>query len=456
MLRNATTRLIAVHLLLVAASTGAVLGFLYWSATSLIEGEVREVVNAELTGLAEDYRSRSVLGLARTIDRRLESAARRDAVYLLTDAYGRRITGNLEAWPPTVTPGSGWVELELYRTDRDRSALVAAASIQLSGGERLLVGRDAQARVLFGNALRNAVLQALLAALLLSVATGWLLSRLVLSRIADISRTASEIMSGDLGRRIPLRGSDDEFDRLSATLNRMLGQIEGSLDNLRTTTDSLAHDLRSPLTRLRSQLTELTAPGLNEPARQAIVGRAVAETEALLRTFTSLMQISRAEAGVGRTEFAPVDLEKLVADAFELYGPVAAEKGIELARHGTKPAIQGHAQLLSLALSNLIENALRYAPSGSTVTIGLAADARGAKLSVSDRGPGIPAADRDRVLERFVTLDPSRHDQASGLGLALVAAVAKLHRAQIDLADNAPGLIASLHFPFAEIEPADS
>jgi len=449
LLRNATTRLIAAHLLLVVMSTGAVLAFLYWSTTELIDGEVRDVVTAELEGLSDSYERHGVIGLSQAIERRLENAAQRDAVYLLADAYGRPIAGNLAAWPPTVVPGAGWVKLDLYRTDRERSALIAAASILLAGGERLLVGRDAEALSRFDRTLLYAVLRALVAALLLSLATGWLLSRLVLSRITEISDTSADIISGDLSRRVPVRGSGDEFDRLSQTLNRMLDRIEGLIENLRAVTDSLAHDLRSPLTRLRTQLGGLDDPGLDDKARRAAIRRATDEAENMMRTLTSLVEISRAEAGLGRTGFESVELEMLAADAADLYGPVATEKGVNIVVEGHTRPISGNPQLLAQALSNLLENALRYAPEGSEIRIRLDDGADTATLSVVDQGPGIPAADRQRVLERFVTLDPSRSDGGTGLGLALVAAVAKLHGADVRLSDNAPGLVVTLTFPYA-------
>ena len=447
MFRNATTRLVAIHLLLVAISTAGVLGYLFWSTNDLIDGEVREVVNAELAGLADDYQDLGVLGLARAIERRTDNKRERDAVYLLTDAIGRPLAGNLSGWPPTVEPGSGWVALELYRTDRTGSALIEAASIRLRDGERLLVGRDANARARFRQALTQAALQALAAAILLSVLTGWLLSRLVLRRISDIDRTANEIVSGNLSRRVPVRGSGDEFDRLSGTLNRMLGRIETLIEDLRMTTDSLAHDLRSPLMRLRSHITELSATGLDDKTREDLAARAVAEVEHLLKIFSSLIQISRIEAGLGRDEFAPVDLNALVANAVDLYAPVAADRDIELRSTGAAEPIFGHEQLIALALSNLLENAIRHAPEGSAIIIGLneAPDIVG--LSVTDQGPGIPVPDRSRVLQRFVTLDPSRHGPASGLGLALAAAIAGLHDAAIDLDDNTPGLVATIRFP---------
>lgn len=445
MLRNATTRLIAVHLVLVVLSTTGVLGFLYWSTNDLIDGEVRKVVDTELAGLADDYRSLGVLGLARAIERRGKSE--RDAVYLLTDATGRRLAGNLRAWPSTVEPGAGWIALELRRVDRDASTLIEAASIRLRGGERLLVGRDAQARDRFRQALTRAAAQALAGAVLLSLLTGWLLSRFILGRIGEIDRTASEIISGEFGRRVPVRGTGDEFDRLSGTLNRMLARIESLVDNLRMTTDSLAHDLRSPLMRLRAHMGDLAAPGLDETAREDIVARAEAETEHLLRTFTSLIQVSRAEAGLGRDDFTTLDLDRLVMDAVDLYQPAAADKAVMLRRIGTAMPVHGHAQLVTLALSNLLENALRHAPPGSEIVIALRASRDSVSLSVTDRGPGIPATDRDRVLQRFVMLGKDRKDGAGGLGLALVAAIARLHDAAIHLDDNAPGLIVTLRFP---------
>jgi len=253
---------------------------------------------------------------------------------------------------------------------------------------------------------------------------------------------------------VPLRGSGDEFDRLSETLNRMLGQIEALVANLRTTTDSLAHDLRSPLTRLRGQLAELAEPALDEERRQALVTRAVTETEGLLRTFASLIEISRAEAGLARADFAPVDLARLASDAVELYEPAATDRDITLVSQGSAPAIQGHGQLIAQALSNLLENALRYAPAGSTVTVEVGSGANEASIAVLDQGPGIPEDQRETVLQRFATLDPSRgtHDggQGTGLGLALVAAVAKMHGGRIALADNAPGLVARLYFPLEQ------
>ncbi|MEO0623082.1 MAG: HAMP domain-containing sensor histidine kinase [Pseudomonadota bacterium] len=436
LVRSATGRLLAAHLALTILITTAVLGTLYWRMTGLIETEVREVVATELDGLADDYGQGGMLGLARAIERRLATAAQRDAVYLLTDRFGRPLAGNLQAWPPTVPPAAGWVSLSLYRTDRDRVAEVEGLVVGLAGGERLLVGRDADARRLLEQVMLSAGAVALGAALVLGLLAGWLLSRFVLSRIGEIQRTAGEIVEGDLARRVPMRGSGDEFDRMAGTLNAMLDRNEALVDSLRTVTDSLAHDLRSPLTRLRAITEELAAPDQAPERRADLAARATAEADGVLSTFSSLIEIARAEAGLGREAFQTVDLAEMADEIGALYAPAATEAGVALAVDAEAVCVSAHRQLLAQALANLVHNALRYAPTGSTVRIATGAMPQ-PWISVEDHGPGIPQAERTRVLGRFVTLDPSR-GEGSGLGLALVIAFAKLHGGSLTLGDAAP------------------
>lgn len=448
LLRSATSRLVAIHLALVALSTAIVLAFVYFSTRSLIDGEVREVVEAEIRGLADVYANQGVAGLAAAIDRRLAGPAGRDSVYLLTDANGGRITGNLADWPPSLVAGSGWIVLELYRIDQDRPATVSAASFRLNGGERLLVGRDAQARVAFDRTLFRALGWALGVSAVLGLASGWLLARVVDRRIGEVGRTAEEIMLGAMERRIPVRGSGDEFDRLAGTLNRMLDRIEVLVGDLRMVTDSVAHDLRSPLTRLRAHLDASLDPGLAPAERRELVERALGEADGVLRAFTALLEIARAEAGVGRDQFEQVDLGRLAADVIDLYTPSAEEKGIGLALTGQGVAVTGHPQLLANAVANLVENAVRHAPPGSAVSVELSAEPEPA-ITVADHGPGVPPEDRGRILQRFVRLDDSRGRPGAGLGLSLVAAVARMHDARFELGDNGPGLRATLTFPAA-------
>ncbi len=452
MFRNATMRLVAAHLVLVAASTALVLGFLYWQVGGVIDTEQRAVVEAEIRGLADDYNRAGTPALAAAIEGRLTMPPDRDAIYLLVDSAGRRIAGNIAHWPPTLGTGTGWSTLDLYRTDRTHPTEISALAVRLPRGEKLLVGRDVAARAEFDRTLGRALLWALAAIVGLALATGWFLSRLVHGRIAEIDGAARAIMAGALDRRVALRGTRDEFDHLAATLNAMLDRIETLVRDLRTVTDSLAHDLRSPLGRLIRHL-EAAADEENPPeARQTRIEQALREAEGVLATATALLDISRIEAGIGAEQFTTVELGQLAGDVAELYEAAAEERGLVLACEVTPGlAVRGHDQLLALAVSNLVENAVKHAPPQTVVDIDARLDAGHPAIIVGDRGPGIPAADRERALGRFVRLDPSRGTPGAGLGLALVAAVARMHGAEILLSDNAPGLRAMLRFPAAPI-----
>ena len=440
MFHNARTRLIGASVALSVSVAAILLAFVYTTVNSIIAAETRSVVEAELAGLRDDYRRLGVLGLAAAIERRIESSDRRDAIYLLADTRGRAIAGNLAAWPPTVEPGGGWVELDLIRTDTEKPVPVSAASLRLMGNERLLVGRDASALILFDSALYQSAIWALLAALGLSVITSWLLTKLIFSRIADMSRTADSIMSGDLERRIPIRGTGDELDQLSETLNEMLDRINELIDSLRFTTSSLSHDLRSPLTRLRSRLETLAEGPMNAELREQTTARSLEEVDLLLKIFHNLTEIARAETRVSRDEFKPVVLLDLVNDAVELYAPVAEENNVTLLIAGSAHTVPGHRHLLMQALSNLLENALRFAPKGSAITVSVDRQEEHVQLSVSDEGCGLSEVLLDDATKPFVTGDQSRTKGGTGLGLALVSAVARLHDGEISLSNTNPGL----------------
>ena len=445
MFRNARTRLICASVILSVGVAAIILGFVYLTVNSIIEAETRSVVEAELAGLSDDYQRLGVLGLAAAIERRVENSDQRDTIYLLADRRGIAIAGNLAAWPPTIEPGGGWVELELIRTDTEKPVPVSAASLHLQGSERLLVGRDASAQKLFDSALIQSAVWALLGALGLSIATGWLLTRLIFSRISDISRTADTIVSNDLTRRVPIRETGDELDQLSLTLNEMLDRISDLIDNLKMTTTSLSHDLRSPLTRLRSQLETLTEGSGDSEERERMMMRALEEVDRLLKIFNNLTEIARAEARLSRDDFDDVDLVSLVNDGVDLYAPVAAEQGIELTATGSAPPVPGHRHLLMQALSNLLENALRFAPEASTIVVSLKDHGEYVELSVSDQGCGLPDDFLEEALKPFATADRSRTDGGTGLGLALVSAVARLHNGDVKLSNMNPGLRVSVN-----------
>jgi signal transduction histidine kinase len=254
-------------------------------------------------------------------------------------------------------------------------------------------------------------------------------------------------MAGDLTQRLPLTSAGDEIDSLSDNLNRMLERTERLMKGMRTVTDSIAHDLRTPLNRLRNRLEGVVNRQDSQPETQTEIEAAVGETDTLISTFNALLLIAEAEAGVVREAMGRVDLPAVVDGIAELYAPVAEEKNITLDVAPSGAArIEGNRSLISQALANLIDNAIKYTPEGGKVRVAVTDTAGGIALSVADNGPGIPAADRPRVLERFVRLDGSRNAPGTGLGLSLVAAVARLHDARFELTDNAPGLKATLIF----------
>ncbi len=438
--KNSRTRLVLASMVLSTLLTAAILAMVYFTANRTIASETRSVVSAELTGLADEYERRGLIGLIDAIDRRLPTAADRDALYLLTGRQGTKLTGNLVRWPPDVVAGSGWVELQLRKGDTDEYVPISAASIRLPGGERLLVGRDALARQQFDRILFRSVALALVTAFALSLLTGWLLTRLVFSRLKDFADTADNIVSGDLSLRMPLRGTGDEFDQVAGTLNNMLDRIEELISNLRTTSNSIAHDLRSPLSRLQQRVEALSDPGKTDAEREIDLARATGEIEHVLRVLTQLTEISRAEAGLGREQFEPVNLQQLVGDVVELYEPVASDQNIRLEVKGSADPIQGHRPLLSQALSNLLENAMRYAPAGTAITVEIREDGDFALLSVRDRGPGVPESDLPKLQMPFVTLDPARTERNAGLGLALVAAISHMHGGKFIARNRKPGL----------------
>jgi len=285
--------------------------------------------------------------------------------------------------------------------------------------------------------------------LVLGLIGGIVLSRRALARIETINRTSDRIMAGEFDRRIPLKGSGDEFDRLAQNLNAMLDQIERLMAGMRQVTDNIAHDLRSPLGRLRSRIeVALIEPPSTELYRD-VLQQTIGEADHLLATFTALLDIAEAEAGSPRGQMAPLDLVAFARDLTDLYEPVAEEKGLRLTIE-TAPdpiEIRGDRHMLSRAIANLVENALKYTPPGGTIAVRVTAEGTMARLTVADDGPGIPADERDRVFDRFYRLEASRTTEGNGLGLSLARAVVRLHGGTIMLGDNAPGLVAIVNLP---------
>jgi len=458
-LSTSTFRLALLYAILFGLSVLALFSLVYWSADRALQRQTSQAIEAEIQALREHYRGAGLIGLIGAIEERVARPRLGDMLYLIARSDGTALAGNMTQWPRDVTLKDGWLQFPIERhwqTGEVAHSYARARSFELPGEILLLVGRDNREHDNLRALMVEALAWSILAIVLLGVAGGLLLSRRLLGRIDAVARIAEEIRSGAVSTRMPVSGSGDEFDRLSFTINGMLDEIERLVGSIRGVTISIAHDLRSPLTRLRGRLEmALRAERAQEPTPRALIEHAIDEADRLIVTFNALLSIADAESGRSATEMTEIDLAKLVEDAIDLYEPLAEERKIVLeaaAQSGT--VVSGNRQLLFQALSNLLDNAIKYAGSGSHVRVSATTGTTGPELTVTDTGPGIPEIDRSRVLEPFVRLDQSRGTPGSGLGLSLVQAIAHLHRAQLTLADQGPGLMVRLVFPPPPTPPA--
>ncbi len=438
------------YAVLLIFSVGVLFAFLYWNTAVFVAQQTEETIEVEITGLAEHYRQAGLVGLREVIQQRAQG--QRLSLYLLTDPARRPIAGNLNAWPANSAPGE-WVDFEYRRQVGSRTVehRAHARHFVLPGGFHLLVGYDVQDQIRLETRMRTSMIWVGALALVLGLGGGLLLSRRWLRRIETINRTSYEIMEGDMSRRVPMRGTDDELDRLSLALNEMLDRIEALMVGLRQVTDNIAHDLRSPLNRLRSRLeVTMMEDGAKESYRAALV-ETMTEADELLKTFNALLLIGEAESGLDKSKLEHVDLSARLDDVIELYEPAAEHAGLSfVAKIDRELAIRGNPNLISQAVVNLLDNAFKYTPEGGCVSILAQRLAEGSvAVEITDSGPGIPEMERERVLSRFVRLEQSRSTPGSGLGLSLVSAVCKLHGAELQLGDNDPGLSITIVFPGA-------
>jgi signal transduction histidine kinase len=441
-------RLAALYFLVFAASVLGVLLFVYLTSADFVERQTEATLDAEITGLAEQYAQRGLSGLIQIVAAR-SAGDRGDAmIYLVTDPDGKPLVGNIAAWPAGVPTHSVWLSFALERTVNGRSERHPARGrlFVIPGGYRLLVGRDISDAAAFRSEVRTTLLWAGSIALGIGLIGGTVMSRNLLRRVEQVNRTSERVMAGNLSDRVPLRGTRDEFDQLAANLNRMLDQIERLMTAMREVTDDVAHDLRTPLSRLRTGLERALVDPSGGTGQGEAIRAAIDEADRLLATFNALLRIAELESGARFDQAAPQDLSEVARSAAELYEPVAEEKGFALsvvAEPGVR--ISGDWHLLSQALANLLDNALKYA-GGGLIELRVYHENGQAILEVADQGPGIPEADRQSVLDRFVRLEPSRTTPGNGLGLSLVRAIARRHDGSVMLADNRPGLRVRLQF----------
>ncbi len=447
LLHTATFRMALIYLAPFGALVIIFFGVLYWGTLHLIDAQTNATIDAEIGGLAEQYSNRGLGRLIEVIAERSKSKGDQGAVYLLTSPDLKPLAGNLDEWPDVPVSRDGWMNFEQERGEGEQDRSIRAKPFRLAGGFRLLVGRDTAERGQFQAVIGTTLAWALGITILLGVAGALYLSHSLLRRVEAVAEISGNIVHGRLAERIPLDGSGDEFDRLSISLNEMLEQIEQLMTGMRAVTDSLAHDLRSPLTRLKGRIEVALRAAPDAANYRAALEQTIADADAILGTFNALLAIAQAEAGTLRANMTLLDLSVVARDALELYEPLAEQRKLTLDRAVEDGVtIIGHAQLLAQSLANLLDNAIKYSPVGGHVSISVRAVGDRAEYTVADNGPGIPPEEKERVLERFVRLDQSRSTPGSGLGLSLVAAVAKLHRATLRLEDNHPGLKVTLSF----------
>ena len=448
LVRTTAFRLTLVYLFLFALFAASLLGYFAWNTRRMITDDITSNVNAEVQDISDVYARSGLRALVFTIENR---ALRPGAnLYLVTTPTGQAVAGNVGSLSPGVMAATGWQETVYRRLDEqdaaDHRALVRVS--ELSSGFRLLIGRDLEERRRLFGIVAKAAQWSVLVVVVLGLGGGIFVARRVLRRIDAMTGTTQRIMAGDLSGRLPVGRSGDELDRLAENLNAMLERIEALMHGLKEVSDNIAHDLKTPLTRLRNRAEDALANPSGEPAYRAALERTIEESDALIRTFNALLMIARAESGQARDNMQAFDAAEIARGIHELYEPLAEDNGLTLNVDAAAAPLHGNRELIGQALANLVENAIKYGkPAQGPVVISAAHAGDTVHLSVRDHGPGIAEADRKHAVERFVRLEASRTLPGSGLGLSLAAAVATLHGGTLTLDDAQPGLRATLTLP---------
>jgi signal transduction histidine kinase len=442
------SRTFQLALLSIAGFGAIVLGlfaYVYWSTESFVLGRSDRAIEAEYRSLRQAYDNGGRDSLVRTINMRIADP-KFEGAYLLADSSLRRIAGNLRVWPRELRGSGGFADLANTSPD---PGVLRVTFTSLPDGLRLLVGRRADDLSQFAMRIGWALAGVIVLIVVLAIVASVFVTRRTVGRIESINATSREIMERGLDRRIPLRGSRDEWDQLADNLNRMLDRIETLMREVRQVTDNVAHDLRTPLTRMRGRL-EKAADKTREPDHdQMLIADMISDLDDVLRIFSSLMRISQIEAVARTAGFRTIDLADIAREVVELFDAAAEEKGQRLTLIADGAAfVTGDRDLLFEAVANLVDNAIKHGVGQMTVSV--AADETAAMVMVADHGSGIPPGEVERVFKRFYRLEQSRCSPGHGLGLSLVAAVARLHGASVEMEDNRPGLLVRLHVPRAD------
>ncbi|ACB78583.1 ATP-binding protein [Methylorubrum populi] len=451
--RTTAFKLSLAYLVLFAVLASLGLGYVAWNARRVLDDQIVSTIDAEINGLSEQYTAGGLRRLIAVVERRAKEPGA--SLYLVTTPAGEHIVGNVSRVSADILARPGQYEGFYGRgTESDQSEHRAIMRVfTLAGGFRLLVGRDTEERDRLRAAIGNTFGSSLALVVLLGVLGGWFVASRVLKRVDDMTETTRTIMAGDLDGRLRVAGTGDELDRLAQNLNLMLERIGELMRGMKEVSDNIAHDLKTPLTRLRNRADEALRTAESPDALRTAIEGVIEDSDGLIRVFNALLTIARLEAGNAPESVRRFDAGAVAREVAELYEPLAEDRGLSLTVR-TEPdlILDGNRELVGQAIANLIDNAIKYgarsaeaAPQEITVSATRADDR--IRLTVADHGPGIPEAERGRVLDRFVRLDAARSRPGFGLGLSLVNAVARLHGGSLDLADNAPGLAVTLSLP---------
>lgn len=426
------------------------MAFIYLHTSSYMVQQTDAIIESEINGLRESYRHDGIPGLTLLIASRVKPESVGSVILLLVDPRLNVVVGNLNRWPNVPGTPDGWLNFKLEdRPTVDETARWARARrYRLAEGFLLLVGRDLHDLEMSRKAIARTLIWGLVIAAIMALVGGLTMTRRLLRRLELINQTSHEIINGDLSRRIPTDNTGDDFDQLSTNLNQMLDWIGELMEGVRRVSDNIAHDLRTPLARLRNHLDELKSDCKDvddaEPVEQAIQ-----EADGLLATFNALLRIARIESEKQPDYLVDVDLSTVIRDAVDLYEPLAEEKSqsLEVSIPGTQNNIRGDRDLLSQVVANILDNAVKYTQPAGTIQVNLSNGPLSVSLMIADSGSGIPVGEREKVFQRFYRLESSRSSPGNGLGLSLVAAVVTLHNAKIRLEGNRPGLRVVIDFP---------
>ncbi len=442
--RSSSFRLALLYAAMLTASVLILFGVTTWFARDYAARDENNEIDVEYASILDEARSQGVAKLPAIIDSHMRLRKDVRGVYLLQDAQGRRITGNIAATDPILGPTT------LERPLDGQRLQIRAHGYRLQNGDYFLVGQDtATLREMNALILRTFAVEIVITLLLAGVGTA-IVGTTVLKRVDTVNRTARAIMAGDLSQRVPVRGTQDEFDGLAEAMNAMLDRIEDLMRSMRQVSNDIAHDLRTPLTRLRQRLEYARRHDRTEAELHDVLGHSIRQVDAILETFGALLRIAQIEAGGRITGKRIINVSELLSGIVEDFSPAAEDRGLQLhAEIGPELRVSADPELLTQMVVNLVDNAIRYCQPGAKIRVLATAAGDHLEVAVCDTGPGIPAQERENVLRPFYRLESSRTTEGSGLGLSLVAAIARRHEAKLSLADNDPGLRVSVLFPMA-------